>query len=337
VKPDLIDWLSLPGVSGATTLTRAETEYQVGQNQIFLIGVIPGEMATTFPETADGVKALIGQQISQDNPIVPVVMSARMAQDEGRTTRPDRLPLEVGATGSVELLLPGHETTLLNFRIVGVTRSFPSLADNQHFLILDAAVVVQIVNAAVAPGAQVGPNQVWLEIPAREPPPGLSAALARLPGVTDVTFAWDRYNELLREPLPAAIAGMLYAGFWVSLLLGLLDFGFYLAVTARRRSLGFAVLQALGWNARHIWALLAAEQAVLIIPALLVGIALGAALAYVILPFLALVGGETLRMPVASLLGLLIILLAGFGGLLSGTVWWLRRLSVSQVLRLGEE
>jgi ABC-type antimicrobial peptide transport system permease subunit len=176
------------------------------------------------------------------------------------------------------------------------------------------------------------PNRSGSEI-GREPLPGLASRSPRLVWRT----AWDRYNELLREPLPAAVAGMLYAGFWVSLLLSLLDFGFYLAVTARRRSLGFAVLQALGWNASHIWALLAAEQAVLILPALLVGIALGAALAYVILPFLALVGGETLSMPVSSLLGLLIILLAGFGGLLSGTAWWLRRLRVNQVLRLGEE
>jgi hypothetical protein len=50
VHPDTIDWLDLPGVSGLARLTRAETEYQVGQNQIFLVGVNPGEMAATFPE-----------------------------------------------------------------------------------------------------------------------------------------------------------------------------------------------------------------------------------------------------------------------------------------------
>jgi hypothetical protein len=71
---------------------------------------------------------LVSQPIDQQDQIVPVVMSARMAQDEGRATRPDRLPLEVGATGSVELPLPGSKTTLLNYRIVGITRSFPSLA-----------------------------------------------------------------------------------------------------------------------------------------------------------------------------------------------------------------
>ncbi|MCC7451731.1 MAG: ABC transporter permease [Anaerolineae bacterium] len=267
---------------------------------------------------------------------VPVIISARMAEDEGRATRSDKLPLTVGATGKVELLFPGG-TTNLTYKIVGITRSFPSLADNEHFLIMDSVAVAQIVNSVAAANARVAPNQVWLEMPDREPSPAFDAAIKHIPGIVNVAPAWGRYNQLLREPLPAAIAGILYAGFWASLLLSLLDFGFYLAVTARRRSLGFAVLQALGWNANNIWALLVAEQAALVIPAVLVGVVLGAALAYVILPFLALVGGETLRLPVASLIGLLITLLVGFGILLFGTAWWLRRLNVNRVLRLGEE
>ncbi len=278
---------------------------------------------------------LIGQ--SSDRLAIPVVMSARMAEDEGRATRADRLPLEVGAKGQVEILLPGDKSTLLHYRIVGITRSFPSLSESQHFLIMDAAAVPQIINAEVAEPDQVAPNEVWLEIPDRQPAPTLDTTLRQIPGVTGMAFAWEPYNQLLREPLPAAIAGMLYAGFWVSLLLSLLDFGFYLAVTARRRSLGFAVLQALGWNANHLWALLVVEQTALVIPALLVGVALGAALAYVILPFLALVGGETLKLPIPGLIGLLVALVVGFGVLLFATALWLRKLNVNQVLRLGEE
>jgi hypothetical protein len=74
-----------------------------------------------------------------------------------------------------------------------------------------------------------------------------------------------------------------------------------------------------------------------VIPALLVGVALGAALAYVILPFLALVGGETLRLPLATLADLLLALLVGFGILLIVTALWLRRLDINRVMRLGEE
>ena len=42
-------------------------------------------------------------------------------------------------------------------------------------------------------------------------------------------------------------------------------------------------------------------------------------------------------MPVGSLAILLVILLIGFGALLVATAWWLRRLNVNRVLRLGEE
>jgi ABC-type antimicrobial peptide transport system permease subunit len=264
------------------------------------------------------------------------VMSERMAEDQGRALRSDRMPLEVGAVAQIDLPF-GNTRMVLNYKIVGITRNFPSLAENQHFLVMDPQTIAQIVNTTLQGSVISGPNQVWLEIPDREPSPQLVDTLSNTPGIASRTFAWDRYNQLLREPLPAAIAGMLYAGFWVSLLLSLLDFAFYLAVTARRRSLGFAVLRALGWNVNNIWALLVAEQAALVVPALLVGIVLGAALAYVILPFLALVGGETLRLPVPALIGLLATLLIGFGILSFGAAWWLRRLKVNQVLRLGEE
>jgi ABC-type antimicrobial peptide transport system permease subunit len=333
-QPNQANWNQFPGVTAATTLTRAETDYVAGQYQIFLIGVEPGDMTQDFPELSSAVSPLVNQNVVQNT--VPVVMSARMAQDEGRATHSDGLPLEVGATGQVELLL-GGKTPTLQYKIVGITRFFPSVVEVDHFLIMDRQSVEQIVNAAVAADARVKPNQVWLEIPARQPTPALESALRSTPGVTKVVFAWDRLNALLREPLPAAIAGMLYAGFWISLLLSLLDFAFYLAVTARRRSMGFAVLRALGWNASRIWALLVAEQATLVIPALLVGVALGTALAYVILPFLALVGGETLRLPLATLASLLLALLVGFGILLIITALWLRRLDINRVMRLGEE
>src|SRR5581483_11659206 len=134
-QPGQTDWLKLPGVSAYTTLTRFASEYKTGRFQVFIAGVNPADMAKRFPETAEAVTPLIGQ--SSDRLAVPVVMSVRMAEDEGRATRPDRLPLEVGAKGQVEILLPGDKTTLLHYRIVGIARSFPSLSASQHFLIMD--------------------------------------------------------------------------------------------------------------------------------------------------------------------------------------------------------
>lgn len=268
---------------------------------------------------------------------IPVVMSARMAKDLGEAARRERLPLEVGMTGQIDLPIRGSKIKL-NFQIVAIVRSFPTLRDNQQFMLMDQHTALQLMNTSLPAEQRFnGPTQVWLEMDARQPDAALDGTLRRTTDVANIAYAWDRYNVLLREPLPAALAGMLYAGFWVSLLLSLLDFAFYLVVTARRRSLGFAVLRSLGWNVNNIWLLLIMEQAALVIPALLVGILLGAVLAYVILPFLALVGGQTLIIPTVGLIALVLVLLGGFGVLSFGAARWLRQLNVNQVLRLGEE
>jgi hypothetical protein len=304
----------------------------VGPNQPLPTPVMPQASTQTF-------EAVLLRAVGDE--VIPAVISARMAKDLGEAARRERLPLEVGMTVQHTLTMPGGNVKV-NFKIVGIIRSFPSFEERQHVILFDRRTALQLINTQVAAeGRYRGANQFWLETANRQPAADLDAALraAATPAVSvaGISFAWENYNVLLREPLPSALAGMLYTGFWVSLVLSLLDFAFYLVVTARRRSLGFAVLRSLGWNANNIWVLLVAEQAALVIPALLVGIGLGAVLGYVILPFLALVGGQTLQMPLLGVVALVIVLLLGFGTLSLGAARWLRRLNVNQVLRLGEE
>jgi hypothetical protein len=66
-------------------------------------------------------------------------------------------------------------------------------------------------------------------------------------------------------------------------------------------------------------------------------VALGGALAYLLLPFLELVGGEALRFPLLEVGGLLLALVISFSLLLGLTALFLRRQQVHQVLRMGEE
>ena len=123
--------------------------------------------------------------------------------------------------------------------------------------------------------------------------------------MTGVTWAWTRYSEISASAADA-VAGCIRRVLGEPVL-SLLDFGFYLMVTARQRLFTFGVLRSLGWNAGHIWRLLFIEQVVLIAPALLIGSLIGAGLAYLLLPFLALVGGETLQLPWLDLLGMLAV------------------------------
>ncbi len=269
------------------------------------------------------------------DPVVPLVVSRAFATYQGeRSAR--RAAYQVGDEDLLDLALPFGRAQF-RFRVVGVVEDFPTVSESDNFVIGWLPQLRQVLNGTATLTGYYDLNQAWLALDARAPDPALRAALAGMPGVLQPVYAWDRYNDIQREPLPNAITGMLFAGFWVSLALSILDFAFYLAVTARRRALSFAVLRAIGWEARNIWAVLAVEQAALVLPALLVGVLLGAALAYLLLPFLALIGSQALRFPVVGVSLLLLALVAAFVLLLGITAVVLRRQSTDQVLRLGEE
>lgn len=258
-------------------------------------------------------------------------------------------PLHVGETRDMAFDLdPSNQNgpvISLGMNVINIVDEFPTLNEDavtgKYFIILplDAARLVfnqtLLNNPASVFYSDV--NQVWMELDERQPTSTLEAELGQIPSVGATHFAWERYGEILREPLPSAVAGMLYAGFWVSFALSLLDFAFYIAVTAKQRSFTFGVLRSLGWDANNIWMMLFVEQVTLITPALIVGCALGAGLAYLLLPFLSLVGVTTLQMPLFALLQLVVALILGFTLLLVFAALWLRRMSVNQVLRLGEE
>ncbi len=271
----------------------------------------------------------------QQNERLPIVVNSAFAEQyKGRSISDE--PLSVGDVGRVVLSV-GTGSVELSYEVVGLVADVPTVEAREPALFVPLGLVRPILNQAGTFSAFFDANEVWLELREPQPSAALEGALAEVDGVTDVTWAWTRYGELLREPLPSAVAGMLFAGFWISLLLSLLDFAFYLVVTARQRLFTFGVLRALGWDTRHIWQLLFVEQVALVGPALVVGSAIGAALAYLLLPFLALVGAQTLRMPWLSWLGMLAALVGGFGLLMGVAAALLRRMSVNQVLRLGEE
>jgi len=271
---------------------------------------------------------------------IPVVISPAFAatftgRGTFRTAADD--PLKVGDAKNIVLNL-GPGSVEIGYEVVGVLdEPIPAFDESALFMIAPKTLIQPVINQAATSVFFFDDNEIWLELPERQPGAALEAAIGELDGVTGVTWAWTRYGEIQREPLPSAVAGMLFAGFWVSLVLSLLDFGFYLMVTARQRLFTFGVLRSLGWNAGHIWRLLFIEQVVLIAPALLIGSLIGAGLAYLLLPFLALVGSETLQLPWLDLLGMLAVLILSFTVLMGVAAIFLRRMSVNQVLRLGEE
>ncbi|MBN1966832.1 MAG: FtsX-like permease family protein [Anaerolineae bacterium] len=267
--------------------------------------------------------------------LVPVVLSEAFADYYGRRNN-YRQPLEVGDEGVLDIDLP-LGTVQVRYRVVGLANDFPALESRDRFLIAATRALRPMLNTSATIHDFYDWNQAWLDTATREVSPEFRAAVRDVPGVEAVAYAWEHFNEIQREPLPNAITGMLFAGFWVSLGLSVLDFAFYLAVTARRRAISFAVLQAMGWEARSLWGLLAVEQAALVVPALIVGVVLGVALAYLLLPFLVLIGSEVLRLPLLDTVALVSVLVVAFLLLLGATAILLRRMSINEVLRRGED
>jgi hypothetical protein len=270
---------------------------------------------------------------------IPVVITRAFAERfKGVGTYATAADVALAAGNQKNIMLNvGPGTVEIGYEVVGVVDDVPGFPEDELLIIAPIDLLQPVINQAAASNQFFAVNEIWLNLPDREPSDKLERQIAKLDGVETVTWAWTRYREYQREPLPSAVTGMLFAGFWVSLALSLLDFAFYLVVTAKQRSFTFGVLRSLGWDTSHIWRLLFIEQFVLITPALVIGSLIGAALAYLLLPVLSLVGGETLRLPWWQLAGMLALLVVSFTILMGAAAVFLRRMSVNQVLRLGEE
>lgn len=265
-------------------------------------------------------------------PAIPVILSQQSADAFGALTQ--RRNYSIGDTGTAPLELPEGERDF-RFQVAGIIPSFP-MAEGR-FVLARSRDLLPWLNAGLPVNGYYAENTLWLTLPDRQLDFQTQTQIEALTGLLNVDEAWLVYNQLLREPLPNAIIGVLFAGFWVSLTLGLLNFAFYLATTSARRATSFAVLRAQGLSGLRVWGLLTTEQAALILPALVIGVLLGIVLASFLRPFLVLLGGEALAIPAAQIGGLLAILLVSFTVLLVSTAIVLARRNVGQVLRIGEE
>lgn len=279
---------------------------------------------------------------------MPVVVSPQFAEQAGRRS-PLRRTLTVGDKVTTEVLVqygydplvPSQANFLIDdldvpLEIIAIVEDFPSVPVGAAFVIARHNDLLPVINAEATPENYIGRNRIWFDLEERVPTTKVRSALSELPGVVVVNYAWDRYEEIQRDPLANAVSGMLFAGFWVSLMLSLLDFAFYMAMTVRRRATTFGVLRALGWRARDLMLLLIVEQAAFITPALIMGIGIGLILAYLILPFLALIGALTLLVPVGQIMLLVILLVVSFTSMLLLTTQTLRRVSLNAVMRFGD-
>ncbi|QPC81386.1 ABC transporter permease [Phototrophicus methaneseepsis] len=282
-----------------------------------------------------------------DRPL-SVIVSPAFAEEIGQRS-PVRRTFEVGEGGATTFLMRyGYDPNIptsavsfntnvtVNYEIIDIWGGWPGLSADALYMIGEQALLQQAINTRANATNAFTVNRVWLDLADRRPTDALMATLDAQDAVYSVAYAWDRYTELQREPLPNAVTGMLYAGFWVSLILSLIDFGFYLAVTIQQRSLTFATLLAMGWPTRAVVRMLLIEQAAFVVPSLVIGLLIGGVLAYLLLPLLGLLGTLALQVPILPIAALGAILIGAFVLMLWLMAGVLRRAQVATMMRFGE-
>lgn len=273
-------------------------------------------------------------QLMAANAPIPVLITERFADNIGSRSALRR-PLQAGDTLASEFPSPEDSSRRwrVEYEVIAIVPAPAPYTAGQSLLITRAEWLQSQLNqrrATLETG--VGINRVRLSLDEQAPSPELRSALAALPGISTIDFAYDRFAALQRAPLANAVTGMLFAGFCAAFGLIVLQAGFYTAVMLRRRAGSFAVLRSLGWSSGHVLRMLAIEQAAIVVPAVLIGVLSGIGLAALLSPLLGEVSAA-LHIPFAQIIGLLATIAVLFGALLGWSASILRSTDVAQQIR----
>ncbi len=325
-----VDWLSGPGW---------ELIYDSGaliEDGYTAASVMPGRARSGRQAVWDQRGLLSGLGIVLDYPEAPAIPAI---------ASPSLLDL----TG----LQPGDSYRLTNIggvspevQILDVAAYYPTLyADQRPFLVVDQAALLYAINRR--PGAAVYADEMWLRLA-----PGVDSAafVAGLDaeGDASVILRTETLARTLRglqtDPLALGLMGLLFLAFLVALALSVVGLVTYAALTAQSRRGEFGVLRAMGMSLGRLAASLALEQGLVVLTGVGLGVALGAVLSARVVPTLAIgTTGEAITPPFivqvegaalaqyAVIMALVLLLVLGTSLLI------VRRLSLAQTLRLGEE
>jgi hypothetical protein len=236
---------------------------------------------TLNAQGADTATLTLRAHTSSD-PVLPAVASdAFLAATGGR----------VGS--SVKVALGDAELTV---RITGSVRALPTTvaADDPQSdggaLLLDLAAVNRALRQLDQDALQ--PAEWWL---ATDPGAGprVAAALRARSDIGSVLVRGEQRDELSADPLGAGPQSALPAAVVAGAVLAAVGFAVSAAGAVRERTGEFAVLRALGTSRRRLAKVIAAEQGLLVLVAIAVGLALGGLLTRLVVPLIVLTAGAT--------------------------------------------
>ncbi len=244
------------------------------------------------------------------------------------------------------LRLSNLERSSLTLQILDTVDYYPSLyAEERPFVVVDQAAMLYALNRR--PSASVYASEVWLRLKSGVSSRAFGASVdieGDATAVVEMETLEDALHSLQTNPLALGLMGLLFLAFLVALALSVVGLLTYAALTAQGRRGEFGVLRALGLSLSRLVMSLALEQTLVVLTGTALGAALGAILSSRVVPTLAIgATGEAITPPfvvqieVAALLQYGLIMLVVLASVLVASLLLVRRLSLAQTLRLGEE
>ena len=232
------------------------------------------------------------------------------------------------------------------FELRGTVDYYPTLYPEQRlFIVADQRSLLYALNRR--PAANTNPSEIWLDLEPGADAAALIEALHARTGpaiLLDVQTVDQVMDEANASMLQTGLIGLLYLAFGVALTLSLISLITYMALTARQRRADFGVLQAMGLSARRLVVSIMLEQAIVIGVGVTLGVLLGTAMSDRVLPTLAFsTTGETITPPfdirfeAAALLQYGAFLLVILVIMSAASLMLVRRLSLAELLRFGDE
>ncbi|MCH7786472.1 MAG: FtsX-like permease family protein, partial [Chloroflexi bacterium] len=279
--------------------------------------------------------SLISRGIFHGPPVTPVpVLASKTFLKEAEHSLGDEFQVSV----------QGHR---LFIRLIGTIDFFPTLDTfNNKFLISDLASVTTYANLE-ATASELRPNEIWLTTNLN----GSTRAELLDTLVNNPPFSSRAIQDTVQsladsqvDPLvQAGWRALLFIAFSTVLVLSGLGFLVHAYVSFRSREMEFALMRTIGFSMRQLIALVWLEQALIIFAGMALGTWMGGRLGAIIMPFLSnddqgsqVLPPFVIEVSWGTLLITYAIMALVFALIITGMIWFVRRISLQRILRLGE-
>jgi putative ABC transport system permease protein len=325
------EYLKLPGVTGATRVTRSPAEAQAGDSR--KNGTVLGIDRMDFPGVAhwrsdyapQSLGALTNALGANPNGIL---VSRQYLREQG---------LKIGS--KLNLQLHDVETAkTVPFVVVGELDYFPTLySEDGPFFVANADYLFEAEGGLF-------PYEVWLDVKPGTTKQQIELAMFRLELHSIVSDEAPKAIVAAEDrPERQGLYGLLSVGFLASALLTGLGFLFYSVISFQRRFIELGMLRAIGLSVPQMGLLLLLEQGLIIGMGILAGTVLGVGVSRYFIRFLQVRGGEHPQTPPFVVLiawdqiRLIYLIFAVLLGLaLAAVATLLLRMKIFQAVKLGE-